>query len=588
MVFRWFSGALVVCGIGCGDAVVPIAGTGSTGVDADTTGGPSTPTSDTSTDTGVGDHGTSLEPETSSTSSGGLADSSESSDTEVTQSGTARFLVTRTLERGPSELSLFTYADGSLTSTLLETAPAGASLGPVRVANEGTLLTYCIRGAAVDDDCSAIDLSEPAPGPIQSLVTGSVPQTYITLDIDVLDEDRVLLRAIEEDQNSFHVVPVDGGSVGDAQAVITSSTSSLSPVVAPDASFLIARVDDGMGGRNLVRASIDAPDPDDVETVVEQPADQASPISRVDILPGGNALLFDVDSTNFAGGEALYFASIDDDATQAPLRLDDPDLREPGDLVFGPNVAPDGHALLYFLSEAIYGDMVYVDLSSGVPGPSVLAWDGENGEGAFFRNAWWSPDSRWVVFDVDDDEAGTSLYAIDTADPTLEPSLVAGPYAGGNTLTFAFDPDGAWIYFTAALDIQGAQLFRVPMSDDGPGDPERLSNGQGALPGEFIPSPDWSSALYTDDTARGPRLLFESELTARRIQSPMQINGELARGETVSFGARYSHSGTVVLFRQQPGDVVDPTRLYLRDRVSDAIVEIADEALVTGVLRELD
>lgn len=159
---------------------------------------------------------------------------------------------------------------------------------------------------------------------------------------------------------------------------------------------------------------------------------------------------------------------------------------------------------------------------------------------------------------------------------------------GGNTLTFAFDPEGAWFYFTAALDTQGPQLFGAPMTDDGPGAPVRLSDGSGALPGEFITPDDWSVALYTDDTARGPQMLFEVALGTDRPSAPVQINGDLARGENVSFGARYSRSGSSILFRQQAGSFDDPRPLFLRDRINGALIEVSADGQVSGTLRELD
>ena len=546
--------------LGCGDGIVAVDDDGTSGGQSSTSEpgpGSSTGLSDGSTS-----HG---EPEFGSSTSGGLdsSDASDSSGTTVGRPGSARFLATRFFDNLPREMRLYTYRDGAITEELLATAPEGATVSDLTVLDSNGVAAYCIRGPEIQDSCHAIDLREESPSEPQPLGGENVPADALFLNLLDLDDTRVFLRAVDDDGFALYTVSLDGESPGEAE-LVWDNPSSGGTTVSNDRSFLLATADDGMGGRAIYRASLDSPAPDDTPLVVEPPVGQPLPIASFDLLPDDDAILFDVDDTNFAGGEALYFATIDGPTPEPAIRVDDAELRELEDRVYGPEVAPDGRGFVYFLTNGIFGDMVYVDLSSGEPGDSMLVWQRDDG-GAFFRNAWWSPNSRWLIFEAQDAEENSGLHVIDSTDLGLEPAALTGPFAGGQTMNATFDPDGEWFYFVAAVDTQWPQLYRVPMTEDGPGTPELLSDGKGFLSGEFIPSPQWDAAMFTQEGAETPRELFEVQLGVARPPEQLRINGDLGREEDVSFGADYSLSGTAIIHAVQvSGELPRTLRLYDR------------------------
>lgn len=575
---------LVLWTFGCGDSVVAVDDDGTSGGAGSTTSvetgiTPSTGLDESSTSHGEPGFG-------SSTSTGGdSSDASDSSDTGAGRPGSARFLASRMFDNETRETRLYTYRDGAIAEELLATAPKGARIWNLQVVDEGGVAAYCIVGAAVDDTCYAVDLRMETPSAPQPLGGETVPTNPLAIGLQALDDDRVFLRSAGEGWFTLHIVRLDGASPGEAE-LVWDQTGSAGNVVSHDRSFMLATINDGMGGRTVLRASLDTPDPDNTPVVVEQPMDQSLPISSVDILPGDAAVLFNVDDTNFAGGEALYFAPIDDVDPAASIRVDDVDLREPDDRVFGPAVAPDGSGFVYVLAESNFGDLIHVDLSDEGPGDSVLVWDRDDG-GVFFRNVWWSPNSRWLVFEAQNTQGNSVLHFVDASAPALEPIALTDPFEDGFTIIATFDPDGEWFYFTAAVETPAPQLYRVPITGDGPGAPELLSDGKNYLPGEFIPSPQWDAALFTQESAGSARDLFEVRIDDARPPAPQRINADLGRDEQVAFGAEYSLSGTAIIYGEQMAGAL-PGTIRLYDRMLDETVDVSDDGLNVIPVRELD
>ena len=568
---------------GCPEEPVP-AGEGSTtegstGLESSTTrGGSSTGELDTTAGT------SSTVTDTSTTAT--------DSTTGEPGGGEARFVVRQRVEDSEDlELVLLEYADGELQPPISLTPglPPGGGVGVTMFTESGRVLAYCTFDPAMMTlPCYAIDLTTHPPGPAQPMISGPVPANtllsapswieatetfvYRTHDASDVVPDEIYSAAFSGGVLQVPEVVAQAGpgeSIDGNKVRVHADGAWVGYVIAHDA-----------GPHDAFVAPLDPPDPSAAVMVSDlgAPELRASPPSFV---PGREAVIYSIDDDPLPGptDDSLWFVDISGPMPTAPLRVDDP-LTDVLD-VRGPELAPDGHALVYWAGDSLDGDLLFVDLASGLPEPPVLV-STLGAEQTVLIRFGWSPDSRYVAYLAAHEQPDTyDLHLVEASgDAPGEPMLATGGIiSGGEVLYYRFDSSSSWLYYVAQQEGPEAQMYRVDLTGPEPGAPQRVSGRIGTLTGEIIGSLDWTSVLYTlQEGGPSDRQLYLVDVAGADPGEPVRVDTPLAADVRTSFGSTFSRDGSVVLYRQEGPTNDDPTPLQLVDLVSGAVLLASEDA----------
>lgn len=560
----------VVLVVGCHRDIAPLedgtSGVGST--HGSSSGAPST--------TGLEDMTTGLEDTTTGSSAGGRA----------------RFVVSKPFGgTAYTELVLFEYVEGELSPPLSLTPdlPAGGGVGDLVVSDEGTHLGYCIVDAEPGQPCFAIDLTADPPSAAQPLRVGPVLSTAHLHSMSWIEATQTVVfqaddYASEPRREALYSAAFVGARLTSPRLVAQSDPGSrvIDYAMDPERTRVgyVSGPEDG--SRNAFIAALDVPSPDDVANV----SNLVSPEYVTDaplLVPGHPAVVYATDDEDpELAEEALWFVDLAGPMPAAPVRIDDP-LDDVSD-VRGVEVAPDGHALLYWVGYSIWGDVMLVVLSDGVPAPPVPVSQPSDGQ-SLFRDFGWSPDSRWIFYRAAHEQPDTyDIHLVDASgDSPSEPWLVTGGLVPeGGVDKIAFDSQSHWLYYIAQQASSASELLRVDVSGSEPGPPQRVSE---PLPpahsvSKFVtPSLDWGKILYTTlDDELGMDALFLVDIAGPEPGDALQVNEPLTPNAGVMYRPRFSLDGSVVLYRESGPSGTNSTLLRLVDLTGGSVLTVSDDA----------
>jgi hypothetical protein len=575
-------GALVVLAGGCPDEPIPSE-------EGSSTGGSTGPGPDPDSGSTLG--GTSSEGPSDATESTSTADTTTTDDstTGVESRGQARFVVRQPVEGDDDEeLVLFEYADGELSPPLSLTPglPAGSGVSSTAYADSGRALAYCTDDPAMmERPCFAIDLTTDPPGLSQALVAGPVPADVYLYTPSWIEATETFAFATRDlagiVPDAIYAAAFAGGALQLPELVAEAGPGESIDAnvrIRPDGAWVGYVSIPDVGPQNAFIAPLDAPDPS-AAVMVSDLVDPELEARTVIFVPGHEAVIYPIDSSLPGPTDAsLWFVDISGPMPGTPIRIDDPLT---GAEVRGPQIAPDGHALVYWVDTGSAGDLMLVDLSLGVPQPPVLVSTLGAGQTSFIDFGW-SPDSRLIVYLAAHEQPDTyDIHVVQAPGSTPgEPMLATGGLIPeGEILVLTFDASSSWLYYIGEQDDEIDQLYRVDVSGAEPGTPQRVSGRNGWLPGEIIPSPDWSMVLYTvEPLAPNGRELYLVDVSGSEPGEAIRINAPLAADVDVAYSADFSRDGSVVLYGERGPTDRDPTPIRLVDLASLDVLLVSDDA----------
>lgn len=228
-----------------------------------------------------------------------------------------------------------------------------------------------------------------------------------------------------------------------------------------------------------------------------------------------------------------------------------------GDLQF----SPDNTKIAFigdFLTDGVE-ELFVVDLSGPAPltavrvsGPSIAAGD--------ITNYFWSPDSRWIAYQGDQETDGvTEIYVVDTTAPTPTAVKVNGPMVTGGDVgadDFGFSADSTWLYYNADQEVDNSfYLYIVDLTAPTPGigvrvHPDLLgSTADVGTSGTFF-TPDGSRLIYVaDQETVDVDELWMVPLAGRVPGAPQKLSGTMvAGGDVDDFDTFLSPDGNYVAY----------------------------------------
>jgi len=585
-------GALVVLAGGCPDEPVPSTeGSTTEGSEGSSTALASSTSSSSSSSESL-----------DTTADTSTMDTTATDDTTTTGepgSGRARFVVRQPVEGSDDlELVLREYADGELSPPLELTPglPPGGGVGVITYADSGRVLAYCtLDPAMVERPCFAIDLTAHPPGPAQSLLAGPVPANTLLSVVSWIEATETFVFRTNDysgvNPSAIFSAAVPGGVLQGPELVAQAGAGeSIDDTirVRPDGAWVSYVLVSELGPHNAFVAPLDPPDPSAVVMVSDLVAPDLY-ANTPTFVPDQEAVFYSVDDDPMPGptDDSLWFVDISGPVPTVPLRVDDP-LPDEFD-VRGPLVAPDGHALVYWVGQTVEGDLMFVDLAPGVPQPPVLV-STLGAEQTLINNHRWSPDSRFIAYLAAHEQPDTDdLHLVEASgDAPGEPILVTGGLIpGGGVSFYTFDPSSSWLYYVAQQEGPDPQMYRVELSGSEPGAPQRVSGRNGPLTGEIIGSLDFASVLYTAEPGSpfGRELHFV-DVSGADPSEAIRINAPLADGVEVAFSSKFSRDGSVVLYGERGPEDDDPSPLRLVDLTSGEVLLASEDA--QGVVAVVD
>lgn len=579
-------GALHLLVVGCPDTV---AGTADT--DTDTAMGTDFGSSSTSS-TSVGSTSPTAEGSSGDSSSGDTTADTSSAGDETTgttgdpiANGRGRFAV-RVGEGIGDELVLVEYTDGRLQPEidLLAGLPEDLLLSTTGTADDGRLLVSCWRVLpSAAQTCGIIDLASDPPGPFQSLASGAVPEGALIRYPSWAAATQTLwfVPSVlpDDDDVGIFAAQVTDGELGPSQLVfeLPEAQTLVDFSVGPDGLQLgyALEAEDGATASYVMSADplddtapvlISAPVPPDQRTGVPTFLPEASAayyVVREDAIGPPNLL-------------SLWFVDLSGESPAAPVRMDTLTGAERRLHVRAP--APDRHALTYGVEpvdDVLAGELMWIDLSSGSPQPAVPVSTLSPGA-VSIRSARWSPDSRWLGYEADlegPDSAGLHLVDGSGSVPGAPIHVSEGLVAGGRVWEWAFDQDAQWVYMVAQIDEENPGLFRVDVSSDTPGPVQAIDGPKGWVDEELVFSHDGSALLHSASEG-SVRQLALADISGELVEPSIVLNGPLPKGNSVTFGPRFSADDSVVAYVENTPDPDTPRRLRLADRSAGEVVEV--------------
>lgn len=485
-------------------------------------------------------------------------DATDDTTTGEPSRGHARLVVGKVLAHlDDIDLVLLEYAEGVLSPPLsftedLPPGPVGATF-----ADSGRVLAYCkFDPAAMEHPCFAVDLTTHPPGPAQPFFTEPIPANTLPSVSSWVEATQSFIVRLDSggSPDVLFSAAFPGGVLQEPELIAQGGPGQdigQDIGVRSDGAWVSYVLGPIMGPDNAFVAPLEPPDPS-AAVMVSDIVDPELRASTPTFVTGQEAVLYTVGDGSYGSNEdSLWFVDISGPAPTAPLRVDDPLPDTFG--LRGPRIAPDGHALLYWVGEAFEGDLMLVELAPGGPQPPVLVGTlvVEPTSIVEFR---WSPDSRFITYLATSEQPDTpDLHLVEApGDAPGEPVLVTGGLApGGSVFGYAFDASSSWLYYVAEVDGPMAQLYRVDVSGAEPGAPQQVSGSDGSVHGNIIGSSDWSSVLYfVDPTVPSGRSLYFVDVSGAVPGEAVRVNGPLAEDIEVANNAEFSSDGSVVLYQE--------------------------------------
>ena len=549
--------------------------------DASTTG--ETDSNDASS-TGPGDGLDDTAGDSGSTSSA----TAETEDDESTTTGEPAAEGVRFILRQPIEGTDFfeywmhEYAEGELLDPVLVTdnVPAGGGASNMSYTGAVDASMYCVtEEGQPGHTCYAVDLSTRPPGAPQA-ISGDPLVEGVLLSLPSWREAMGAFTTMvfeSEGPVTISSIPFADGVVGQAETLVAEGPGEeflTQYVIDRDGEWLGYQSRVGEGPRSAFVVPLGDPSGPVMISDLVDPIETAQVRAFV---PEHDAVIYTVDDSSVgATDQSIWWVDLSGALPGEPIRIDDPladDLE-----VRRPQIAPDGSGLVYWVGDGLEGDLMYVDLSSGVPQlPVVVSTLGASQ--VLIVDYGWSPDSRWIVYHAAHEQPDThDLYVADASGDTLgAPMQVnAGLTAGSDIAWSRFDDTSSWLYYVGAEGEMFPRLYRTPLTDLGPGQPQSVSGEEGWNQGDIVPSHDWSMLAYT---AEGDiRELYLVDISGDTPGTPTRLNAPPTENAEVSFGPRFSSDDSVVVYDETATQPQGPRPAFLVDLETMEVHRMADDA----------
>lgn len=497
-----------------------------------------------------------------------------------------RFILRQSIEGTDSnEYWMHEYADGELLDPVLVTdnVPEGGTVTNASFGGSTAGLAYC----TIDDDqpghtCYAVDLRTRPPGAPQAITGGPLVEGAVLGFWRWQAAIEAFSASVIDPAGSLSIssIPFADGVVGQAEVLVGEGPDeqlSTQYAIDRDGERLAYHARVGDGPRNVFVMPLD--DPSGAVMV----SDSVDPIETAHMrafVPEHDALIYTVDDSSVgATDQSIWWVDLSGALPGEPIRVDDPLADELE--IRRPEIAPDGSGLLYWVGDGLEGELMYVDLSSGVPQLPVLV-STLGASQVLLVDYGWSPDSRWIVYHAAHEQPETyDLYVADASGETIgEPMQVnAGLGAGGTISWWRFDDSSSWLYYVGAEGEMLPRLHRTQLTDAGPGQPQSVSGEEGWHQGDIVASQDWSMLAYT---AEGDiRELYLVDISGDTPGTPTRLNAPPTDNAEVSFGPRFSSDDSVVVYRETAAQSGGPQPAFLVDLETMEVLRMADDCSST-------
>ncbi|MCA9656675.1 MAG: PD40 domain-containing protein [Myxococcales bacterium] len=504
--------------------------------------------------------------------------------------GNARFIVGERVLTETDNLTrphLLTYAQGGVVSLveLVPELPENASVIWADVVDQGLTLVYCT--AAPGDaahPCEVRDLRSDPPGPATSLAVTPVP-AGATLQYPewVASTSSFLFSAatLDGSASGIYLAPAADGIVGAPVPLVVSGpgerVSSGFSVDHDGSRIGYLRMPEG-GPPEAWIAPANPPDPM-TAVRISAPVDPMQQLHVPQFVPGLDAMIYVVDSDEPANPLALslWLVDVSTPMPGTPVRLDDP-LAAPLQ-IRRPSIASDGHALVYYLGAEgeLMGELMLVDLGGGAPAPPIRV-STPSDSGVEVTDWGWSPDGRWIAYmGRHEGPEQTDVYVVDASStPPGDPVRVSeGLIDGGEMMIWRFDADGHWLYMFGQIDAERPGLFRVDVSGDTPGAPERVGDPATWADEELVFSSTGTKLLHAAFSGSpSVRQLALADVSGAEVGVSTIINDALGRDVDVGYGPQFSRDESVVAYRESGPGFDAPQLLHLVDLTTLDVVEV--------------
>ncbi|MEM7157575.1 MAG: hypothetical protein AAF799_32345 [Myxococcota bacterium] len=493
----------------------------------------------------------------------------------------ARFILREPIDGGEFiQLSMYEYADGEVLDPVLVTTniPEGGGSMPGAYTDAVDGLLYC----AFDDDqpgrdCYLVDLTTRPPGEPQRIEGDPISETSL-LGTTTWQASLGAFTGVVVDSDggpaSITSIPYADGVVGEAEALVVEGPSEqigTQIVIDPGGAWLGYRSSTDDGPTNAYALSLDGAGAPMLVSDLVDPIETAIPRAFVQ---GG--LIYTVDDgTPGATEDSIWWVDLAGAMPGEPIRVDDP---LSGLEIRRPQVAPDGSGLVYWVGDGLEGDIMHVDLSSGVPELPVLV-STPGAAQSLIVDYGWSPDSRWIVYQAAHEQPEThELYVADTSGGELgEPMRVnQGLTAGADIIWSQFDATSTWLYYVGAEGEMFPRIYRTPLTEAGPGTPQQISGEEGWSQGDIAVSHDGTMMAYTIDGDL--RELYLVDISGDTPGTPTLISAPPTEGAEVSFGPRFSSDDSVVVYDESAAEFQGPRPSFLVDLETMEVHRMADDS----------
>lgn len=515
---------------------------------------------------------TTIDPDTSASSSGDSTTGAE------VPTGTARVLVVeRTSDDDLRLPTIRDYAEGTLTDPipLAHEVPDTVGIGATRITIAGTIASYC--ALPIDESgaqCFARDAAGTPLGAPQPFSVDPIAAPIVLADLMwVAGAGGYVLEVLDAtDDLSIYFTALDDGQLQSPRVIAQASADErilpLNESIAPDGRTLAYQTADASDTRVWWWVSTVDAAPVSVPLVPAPPAGADSP-AGLHWAADSRTITYRQELLDDPDGDELYVVDLSSGTPSAPMRFDDPQYGRPGPQ----QIAPDSHALVYtFVDDADGGGVMFVALTDGVPQSPVVIDDR-------LSEATWSPDSRWLLHVVSDDD-DVQLFPASGDEPG--PPIAVGDAAPGLVMRAAlFTTDPRWLYVLAESGGATAELYRVEVSTDELGELQQVSAplGEGArLDGIPVDSPDHAWLVYAVVQGAGNELWLvdvggDEPGTPTRIAAATDSEARL-RG--------FSPDSTMLTYEMFAGHG-EPEPYFLVDTTApDVSIALSDDA--SGVL----
>ncbi|MEZ4428847.1 MAG: hypothetical protein R3B09_23710 [Nannocystaceae bacterium] len=556
----------------------------------DTTGDPTTAGSTSTTDATDSTTDATTDPDTTPTTSDTATTATTSdtdgseSDTDTETTGEPEDAVTRVVYRAvveaPDVVEIFAVdvSDGVADPPAKVSAElaAGEVIGGQLRSTDRWLVYGGFSPDTSSSELYVVDLRAPTPGAAFRVTDAPVPALGTVVGDIEFSPDGSLLAFSHHGPSAgvnVYLVPVDGDEPGTA--------ARLNPEAAVDSGVIFDAFSPD-GDRVLYTGSID----DGVDNVYLQYADIADPGPPV-LVSDNQSPDVAIASARWIDGDWIeYRADVDDDGIGEVFVVDvsgapgEPIALDMGDagMVRAAGMAPDLRGYAYWVGDGVFGDL-YVAPFDGVSfGPPALVNTIGAGGDVYAKDAYWSPDSSWLVYVAAHNTPGIlELFAVDMegVDPGA-PQQVNGPLSpDGEAGNPRFSPTGSHLYYFATQDSAALELYRVSVAPGVIGAFERVHQqtihhstslrffGEEQL--VFVGSEGDDDELFIVDLNAAP-------LTAQRVNASHP-------GADVTFGYQHSADGRAIAYATAVPQ--GPQPIYLVDQDGDGLgvaVEVAADS----------